>query len=461
VSDKFAVPYQNNCSDCGVFVCRYAYAMYELARRTPITCAFARDLGQLTDSDEFDFCMMDIARIREEMKTLIRRLTNVYTPWKEAELQREKEEKAERTGAPRRETTKTKGSYDADSPDDQSEELDNPIMTEPCSDLATTETSTASGSVTSNGVRNDSPLSPGGVSSATQEKHDPATAEASITAISNDGNVCTSSSPCYVPSERHDCHDQTAEASKGACGTLTSRHLSISLSSPNGVPSDVQEGVSYELSSLSSTLASEDAVPSNLPCLRHPGDPGLAAANPSSAMSSTETGVPCTPPQPMTAIYGQYAASSNSGSADPSTVLKDVENQTARATEFQKSQPSLQLQRLSVENLNAATSPKSECTQSTQKGTRDPADHRVGGCTSLHISSSPSSESNEEREEDHRQDDTPDCEMVAAAVNDDEADVPDDLFPSSSAFEPMERIDSVQRGVASLTTSDDSTMDTS
>jgi hypothetical protein len=38
--------------------------------------------------------MPDIARIRNEMKTLIERLSGVYLPWKQEENRKEKEEKA-------------------------------------------------------------------------------------------------------------------------------------------------------------------------------------------------------------------------------------------------------------------------------------------------------------------------------------------------------------------------------
>lgn len=471
MSYKFAVPYQNNGTDCGVFVCRYAYAIYELARRTPITHAFYRSRNQLTESDEFHFNMSDIARIREEMKTLIRRLTGVYAPWKVAELQREKDEKAERKAAPSHEATKPKGSSDPGFPFDQSEELENPTPKKACSDLGTTETSTtACGNVNSNDVGIDSPLSPGGVPSVMQENHDRETAEASKAAcgtlISKDARACKSSSPCSVRSEGHDCNDQTAEASIAACGTVTSRGLSNNTPfSSNGVPLDAKEGVSFELSSLSSTMASEIADHSNLQCLRHPGDPGLAVTNASPETRSIETGLPCTSSRPVAAV--QNAMSGVFGS-DSSTVLKDVENQSARSMEPQKPQLSV---RCLAESLDAATSRtcglsavqngsgKSECIDSSSKGPPDQASHPAVRCTSLHIASSSSSEATQEREEDHGQDDTPDCEMEATAA--DEVDAPGDLFPSFSAYEPMERLDSVQRGVALLTTNEDSTMETS
>lgn len=48
----------------------------------------------ITDSTTFGFGMPDIARLREEMKTLIQRLSTVYAPWKEELDRKEKEEKA-------------------------------------------------------------------------------------------------------------------------------------------------------------------------------------------------------------------------------------------------------------------------------------------------------------------------------------------------------------------------------
>jgi hypothetical protein len=71
--------------------------MYEVARRTKIT--FGDNHGVISDSEEFDFDMDDIARIREEMKTLIQNLSRLYTPWKAEEVRKEKEEKAARKAA--------------------------------------------------------------------------------------------------------------------------------------------------------------------------------------------------------------------------------------------------------------------------------------------------------------------------------------------------------------------------
>ena len=78
------VPYQDNSWDCGVFVCRYAYALY-LMRNKRITYKAAgvedeppylREL--ITFSPEFDFDMEDIGRVREELKQLIQNLSSGY-----------------------------------------------------------------------------------------------------------------------------------------------------------------------------------------------------------------------------------------------------------------------------------------------------------------------------------------------------------------------------------------------
>ena len=87
------VPYQNNGWDCGVFVCRYAFAMLDLAKSERFL--FGTDKrGVISSSQQFHFGMRDIARIREEMRTLIQGLTLVYRPWKEEEDRKARMEKA-------------------------------------------------------------------------------------------------------------------------------------------------------------------------------------------------------------------------------------------------------------------------------------------------------------------------------------------------------------------------------
>jgi len=103
----FPVPYQNNGWDCGVFVCRYAYAMFGLRKN-----AFSYVDAQLptkrrgkafdqliTKSSEFCFDMRDIARIRVEMKLLIRNLSEVYLRWKDGEDEKKRMKKALRKKA--------------------------------------------------------------------------------------------------------------------------------------------------------------------------------------------------------------------------------------------------------------------------------------------------------------------------------------------------------------------------
>lgn len=92
------VPYQNNTWDCGVFVCRYAYAVYELRHRhftyedAGMYCEEStQGAGQrafydlISDSAEFNFGMKDIARFRKEFKILIERLSKIYLRFKKKE----------------------------------------------------------------------------------------------------------------------------------------------------------------------------------------------------------------------------------------------------------------------------------------------------------------------------------------------------------------------------------------
>jgi Ulp1 family protease len=100
------VPLQNNTWDCGVFVCRYAYALYELRHRefTYGDAGMYCEEGGITRGSEsrafhdlvsggpqFDFNMKDISRFREEFKTLIERLSVVYQKMKSAEKEPEHE----------------------------------------------------------------------------------------------------------------------------------------------------------------------------------------------------------------------------------------------------------------------------------------------------------------------------------------------------------------------------------
>ena len=80
----FSVPYQDNGWDCGVFVCRYAHALYSMRDRD-ITFGDARKCPgrepfqqAITDSEVFRFDRDDIVRIRTELGTLIGRLSTIY-----------------------------------------------------------------------------------------------------------------------------------------------------------------------------------------------------------------------------------------------------------------------------------------------------------------------------------------------------------------------------------------------
>ena len=82
------VPYQENGCDCGVFVCRYAYNLYIMRHLRFTWKGYKANFASLiTNSPAFQFDMSEIARIREEMTTLVDNLSKVYLPWlKEQEL---------------------------------------------------------------------------------------------------------------------------------------------------------------------------------------------------------------------------------------------------------------------------------------------------------------------------------------------------------------------------------------
>ena len=86
----FSVPTQKNGWDCGVFVCRYAFALYSMRDRD-ITFGDAKkdQYGiplerAITESDAFQFDGSDIVRIRKELDFLINKLSEIYKRWKDA-----------------------------------------------------------------------------------------------------------------------------------------------------------------------------------------------------------------------------------------------------------------------------------------------------------------------------------------------------------------------------------------
>jgi len=91
------IPYQENGCDCGVFVCRYAYNLF-MMRHQKFTwkdiCGSFNSL--ITRGPAFQFDMFDIARIREEIGTLIDNLSKLYLRMKEQERQEKANKKAKR-----------------------------------------------------------------------------------------------------------------------------------------------------------------------------------------------------------------------------------------------------------------------------------------------------------------------------------------------------------------------------
>lgn len=85
------IPYQDNGCDCGVFVCRYAYNLFQMRNNCFSQFDMADDCRDLfQDRGLFKFGMKDIARIRGEMVTLIRNLAKVYQRMKKLEKAKKK-----------------------------------------------------------------------------------------------------------------------------------------------------------------------------------------------------------------------------------------------------------------------------------------------------------------------------------------------------------------------------------
>ena len=85
------MPLQANGFDCGVFVCRYAYAMMKLRNKrfTYKECGVRVDGKRkgafqklITESEAFVFGPQDIDRLRGEIRTLVQNLSDMFATWK-------------------------------------------------------------------------------------------------------------------------------------------------------------------------------------------------------------------------------------------------------------------------------------------------------------------------------------------------------------------------------------------
>jgi len=113
------VPRQNNSNDCGVFVCRYALAIYQLRQlkfsyrdaglHTTHKASSSRERKSrafsdlITHGESFNFDVGDIQRIRSEFKTLLQRLQPLYKEAKDDRIKVEQEEKRARREQKRKE----------------------------------------------------------------------------------------------------------------------------------------------------------------------------------------------------------------------------------------------------------------------------------------------------------------------------------------------------------------------
>jgi hypothetical protein len=116
------VPQQDNGCDCGVFVCRYAYAMKKLShldftyKETDFhfSSRQSRNFCKSIFSNPFNFGMDDIAAIREDLKTLIHRLSDIFIPWKKEQRRKEKVERLQKR-IPSKENPIDKSNFNAKS----------------------------------------------------------------------------------------------------------------------------------------------------------------------------------------------------------------------------------------------------------------------------------------------------------------------------------------------------------
>lgn len=93
----FEVTFQKNSWDCGVFVCRYASGMFQLRDRdfsyNELLGGKGDVIEMISDGPEFNFSLDHIAVLRDQMKTLIERLSTIYLPWRAKMDQEERSEK--------------------------------------------------------------------------------------------------------------------------------------------------------------------------------------------------------------------------------------------------------------------------------------------------------------------------------------------------------------------------------
>ena len=85
-----SVPQQDNTCDCGVFVCRYAHAVYKMYRnrvwirrkdiRVPEKFGQRKLLEDhvITNSSIFNFCASDVRDLRDKIKKLVNALSKIY-----------------------------------------------------------------------------------------------------------------------------------------------------------------------------------------------------------------------------------------------------------------------------------------------------------------------------------------------------------------------------------------------
>jgi Ulp1 family protease len=80
------VPTQDNGCDCGVFVCRYAYSLYIMRDQVFDLAGIKNNFRKMiTDGPAFNFNNKDIARMREDMRSLFKSLNKLYVETREVE----------------------------------------------------------------------------------------------------------------------------------------------------------------------------------------------------------------------------------------------------------------------------------------------------------------------------------------------------------------------------------------